>query len=110
MNERTDIEKAFEAGKIAGKEHSASSPETLKIVGDLKTDLKVYCAKMEDLSIKVDEHHKEVMDAIKELANKKADKWVENVMRWFLYSIALGFLAVLGTLIYNSIIHFSKGI
>jgi hypothetical protein len=40
--------------------------------------------------------------------DKKADKWVQTTITWFIYTVALGLLGLLGTIIYNAIIHFDK--
>ena len=110
------IETAYETGRRVGKAegHSSPSPETIKMVGDLNIKLERYCTKMEDLIKKVDEgfelnskQHGEIVALIKESLEKKADKWVETVIRWFLFLVGTGVLGVVGTLVYQAIIHFS---
>lgn len=111
-----ELENAYEAGRRVGKAegHNGPSPETIKMVGELNTKIEVYCTKMEDLIQKVSEgfglnskQHEEIVALLKESLDKKADKWVESVVKWFLLTVGLGVLGVVGTLIYQAIIHFN---
>jgi hypothetical protein len=53
--------------------------------------LAVYMQKMDDLIKKVDEgfagnskQHEEIMQLVKEISEKKADKWVEKFIVWLI--------------------------
>ena len=46
------------------------------------------------------ERHAEVMVAIKELADSKADKWVQDAFKWILYTVGgVLILALLGLIL-----------
>ncbi len=55
---------------------------------------------------KVDKSFDEIKDLIKEVANGKANKWVEIFLLWAGAIIGAGLLTFLGSLIYKAIIAF----
>lgn len=55
---------------------------------------------------KVDKSFDEIKDLIKEVANGKANKWVEVFFLWAGAIIGAGLLTFLGSLIYKAIITF----
>jgi len=62
--------------------------------------------KFENVMININKVLEEKAD--KTEVEKKSNKWVETLAIWFLYAFGIGFLGVIGTLIYNAIIHFGK--
>lgn len=68
--------------------------------------LALYIQKMEDLIKKVDEgfnsnaeQHKEICTMLKEMLDKKADKWVEKVLVWAGITLATLVIAVISYLV-----------
>lgn len=47
-------------------------------------------------------------EVAKELKESKADKWVEKVLSVIVSVIGIGFLGVIGTLIFQAIVHFNN--
>lgn len=98
-----EINRAYEAGRKVGKEHSEPSKETIKMIDDLKTSIEVNCTKMENIEKKVDEGFARVEKAIKEISDSKANKWVEKVMIGIGISIGTGLLGIIGWIIVEAI-------
>ena len=83
-----EIYKLRQEGFNEGIQHNFPSPETIRQINELKVNF----ARMEE---KIDN----IIDIIKEIKDGKADKWVEDAMKWLITStIALDFV-VIGTLI-----------
>lgn len=68
--------------------------------------LAVTIQKMDDLIKKVDagfegnqKQHEEIMSVIKEISNKKADRWVENVLIWAGITLATLVIAIISYLV-----------
>jgi len=111
MDEMRD--KTLEAGKKIGEGHNSSAPETrerLAIVetkqNDIMQEIQEIKQMVKELGIKLDCVIEKKADKV-DLAGK-SDKWVERTFRWFLIVVGAGFLGVLGTLIYQAIIHFNQ--
>lgn len=59
-----------------------------------ETEIALLKKGMEDITKKIDEHSKqnasdfaEIKEMIKEAMDTKAGVWVENAMRWFIYTV-----------------------
>lgn len=110
-----DMDRSYDTGLRNGQEHSQSSPETLKMVGELKVSLATYEQQMKDLIQKVDEgfsenskQHKEIMEVVEKAVKGKANKWTEDLIRGVLWAIGLGLLGTIGTIVIQAIIHFNQ--
>lgn len=102
----TNIERAYEAGRKVGLEHTRPSRETLDMIHNLDETIKLNCLKMENLEKKVDEgfktntdQHKEIMTILKESLEQKANVWVEKVVVWLLIVMATTGIGALAFLI-----------
>ena len=109
-----DLERSYNSG-LDNRENHKTSPETIKMVGDVKIELTKYCTKVEDLIQKVDEgfksnaeQHKEIMAMVKEAMNGKSDKWVETVMVWTIRSIGAGIVLFITWFLATTVFHIIK--
>jgi hypothetical protein len=110
-----DIDRAYEAGRRAGKGegHNTPSSETLKMIGDLKAEISSNKTSMQDLKEVVErrfnqnsEEHKEMMESFKEAMEEKANKYIEKVVIWGGGIVILTMISMLGFLI--KIVLFNK--
>jgi hypothetical protein len=100
------IEEAYEKGRSIGRGegHSNPSPETRERLKALEVNQTNLMQEIQEIKQMIEKLGLKLDCAL----DKKADKWVQSLVTWFLYIVAAGFLGVLGTLIYQAIVHFEK--
>jgi hypothetical protein len=103
---QSDMDRSYNAGLNNKTPHDNPSVGTLKIIGELNTKIEVTCKAMEDLKEAVDKGFSDIKEAIKELSETKANKWVEKVLIGAGASIGISFLGLLGWLIIEAIKRF----
>jgi hypothetical protein len=99
---RDNLEERLDEWKSKNPPHNAPSLKTIEMVGDLKTELKVYCQKMEDLSEKVTEgfrtnteQHREIILTLKESLDKKADKDIVDTIQSTVRYVVVTLVAII---------------
>jgi predicted nuclease with TOPRIM domain len=116
MIKMKEIIKAYNTGLDNGnkKGHLTPSPETRERLIRLETNYNNMSEKLEELKIENQTEHKDIKKMISDLTDKldktletKAGKWVESAMVWFLVAVSTGILGIIGTLIFQAIVHFN---
>ncbi len=105
-----DIYRAEGVGRTICKGHDTPSRETIQMIDELKTTIKVTCNQMENIEKKVDagfkensEQHKELVDMLSKNLDKKADKevvaklqenqtWISRLVIGLIVSGVIGFI------------------
>jgi hypothetical protein len=107
-----EIEKAIDKAIIEKWQnpHNEPSPKTLEVLATLTANYKNMDEKIEQNRIDNKDEHKEIkdlmIDGFKDLKeqldialDKKADKYIEKVMWWFLAIIGSGLITYVGSLL-----------
>jgi hypothetical protein len=94
--------------------HNTPSAETRERLKSLEVKQQNIMQELQDLKLEAKEQHLEIKKLLNDMKldikcelDKKANAWVETYMKWFLLFVASGILTLLGTLIYQAIVHFN---
>jgi hypothetical protein len=97
-----DLNRAFETGKSLNKIHNFPSPETRERLATLETNQNNFMTELQEIKSMIKELDGKISCALE----KKADKWVEQVLIWVGITIVGVAITIIGFLINQ--IFFSK--
>jgi chromosome segregation ATPase len=102
MKKEMTIEEKYEDWKKKKTYHEQPSPETRERLVKLETNQFNLMEEIQDIKAMIKELGVKLDCAL----DKKADKWVQTAMTWFMYAVALGIIGTVGTLILKGIQHY----
>ena len=71
-------------------------------IAEMKKDISYIKKEVGENKRTAEKNHNEVLSAIKELGDKKANKWVEDALKWLIYLIVGAvFTALIGLVVIN---------